>query len=217
MGLTARIAIFLDTVHVTELKSPQGIFLVLVSDFVGVELFCSPYRAKLREFKSSDGPMIRVYITVFLYNQTTAALPNASLALSDSDDSSYESVHSERSTAPLIRKSRSKEVDQSKLTSSPCSIETGEKKESQPVVRKKMRKFKPLELSDDDLNPSDVQRIVVEHVIKNDSSTAQSPTKWLRNFSGKVQGEGKQGKGGVFQFQRWRLPVPEVGGVFQFQ
>lgn len=54
---------------------------------------------------------------------------------------------------------------------------------AQPVVHRKMNKAKPLNLADDDLNPPEVQHIVVEHVIKK----SQSSSKWLRPFSGKVQ------------------------------
>ncbi|KAF7641988.1 hypothetical protein LDENG_00266750 [Lucifuga dentata] len=35
-------------------------------------------------------------------------------------------------------------------------------------------------------NPPEVQHIVVEHVIKNDSITSQNQSKWLHSFSGKV-------------------------------
>lgn len=47
-----------------------------------------------------------------------------------------------------------------------------------------MKKMNPLELGNDELNPTDVQCIVVEHVIKNNASTSQSPSKCP--FSGEV-------------------------------
>lgn len=55
-----------------------------------------------------------------------------------------------------------------------------------PAVRKKTPKPAFNTLSNDDLNPPEIQRIVVEHVIKNDAFSAQTHSKWLRSFSGKV-------------------------------
>lgn len=73
---------------------------------------------------------------------------------------------------------------------------------AQPAVRKKIKKVKTLDLGDDDLNPSDVQRIVVEHVIKNDPSASQRPSKWLRPFSGRVPKPS-----GETDFETWCLHV----------
>lgn len=115
-----------------------------------------------------------------------AVCPNDfSLALNDSSESSDESTHSEHSTTPLIQKHKSKKSDLSRLTSPQPDTKKHEKV-APPVVRKKMKKTKILDLSDAELNPPDVQRIVVEHVIKNEASTSQSSSKWLRPFSGKV-------------------------------
>lgn len=110
---------------------------------------------------------------------------NSQTAFSSSSESSDESVHSEHSTTPLIRKSTTKKTYLSNLICSPLNTEP-DKEVVQPVTCKKMKKIKPLELGNYELNPTDVQRIVVEHVIKNDASISQSPSKWLRPFSGKV-------------------------------
>lgn len=134
-------------------------------------------------------------------SQTVVPLQVLSLAISSSSESSDESVDSEHSTTPLIRKSKTKKSDVQKFTPSPLNVNT-DKGVVQPVVRKKIKKSKTLELEDDDLNPSDVRRIVVEHVIKNDSSTSQSPSKWLRPFSGKVPKPP-----GETDFETWCLHV----------
>lgn len=55
-----------------------------------------------------------------------------------------------------------------------------------PAVRRKMPKPVTSTLTNDDLNPPEIQRIVVEHIIKNDAFAAQTHSKWLRSFSGRV-------------------------------
>lgn len=109
---------------------------------------------------------------------------------SSSSESSDESVHSEHSTTPLIKR-----------YCSPLCTKSDEE-EAQPVVRKKVKKTKPLELGKDELNPPDVQRIVVEHVIKNDHSASQTSSKWLRPFSGRVPKPP-----GETDFETWCLHV----------
>lgn len=61
------------------------------------------------------------------------------------------------------------------------------------VVRPKVPKSTPAQkpvtcISSDMLNPSEIQRIVVEHVIKNDTSAVSSiqGSKWLKSFSGRI-------------------------------
>ncbi|KAK0156503.1 Paraneoplastic antigen Ma1 [Merluccius polli] len=103
-------------------------------------------------------------------------------ALSSSSESSDESIHSEHSTTPLICRSKTKKTDLSKLTSPPLNT----KPDKEVVNRYCTRRQRPRELGNYELNPTDVQRIVVEHVIKNDAFTSQSSSKWLRPFSGRV-------------------------------
>lgn len=53
-------------------------------------------------------------------------------------------------------------------------------------MRKKTPKPAFNTLTNDDLNPPEIQHIVVEHVIKNYAFSAQTHSKWLHSFSGKV-------------------------------
>lgn len=131
---------------------------------------------------------------------TTVPGQDISLALSSSSESSNESGHSDFSSTPLIRRSRNKRT-YPPTCKSPLSV--GANTDTfQPIVGRKVKKYKTLELEDDELNPPDVQRIVVEHVIKNDPSTGQSPSKWLRPFSGKVPKPP-----GEVDFETWCLHV----------
>ena len=148
-----------------------------------------------------DIPNVNNPAVTWQADSVNALTHTTSLALGRSSESSDESVHSEHSTTPLIRKSKAKKIDLSKLTFSPLDTKT-DKEAAEPAVRKKMKKFKTLDLGDDDLNPPDVQRIVVEHVIKNDTSTSQSPSKWLRPFSGRVPKPS-----GETDFETWCLHV----------
>ena len=111
---------------------------------------------------------------------------------SSSSESSDDSAHSEHSTSPLMRSSKGRKTDLVKpipFQLSPVKnkkAQTPDKTKVQPAVRRKTIKAKTLELKNEELNPPDVQRIVVEHVIKNDTSTSHSQSKWLRSFSGKT-------------------------------
>lgn len=134
-------------------------------------------------------------------SQTAVPLSHMSLTLNSSSESSDESVDSEQSTTPLICKSKTKRTDLSKLTPFPLGTSQGQGV-VQPAARKKPKKAKPLDLGDDELNPPDVQHIVVEHVIKNEASTPQNPSKWLRPFSGKVSKPP-----GETDFETWCLHV----------
>ncbi len=62
----------------------------------------------------------------------------------------------------------------------------GSDNQPDPTVRQKVPKPVSNTLTNYDLNPPEIQRIVVEHVIKNDAFAAQTHSKWLRSFSGKV-------------------------------
>lgn len=78
-------------------------------------------------------------------SQTAVSLTDIPLASSSSSESSDESVHFEHSTTSLIRKSKIKKTDLSKLISSPLSIKT-DNEAAQPAVRKKMKKVKTVKL-----------------------------------------------------------------------
>ncbi|KAL7852864.1 hypothetical protein SRHO_G00186490 [Serrasalmus rhombeus] len=68
---------------------------------------------------------------------------------------------------------------------------------------RKPRQVTPEPLSTDMLNPPDIQRVVVEHVIRNESLPAQSyGSKWLRTFSGKTPKPP-----GEVDFETWCLHV----------
>lgn len=58
------------------------------------------------------------------------------------------------------------------------------------------------DLDDGALNPPDVRRVVVEHVIKNDAFSSQNQSKRLRSFSGKVPKPP-----GEADFETWLLHV----------
>lgn len=106
--------------------------------------------------------------------------PPDSSSSSESDDSEC----SEHSTTPLLRRTRTK-TDYKKPD--PLLLPPASKTTPQPGTRSKVRSTKEIRLDDDDVvNPPEVQRLVVEHVIKNDASTTRNQSKWLRSFSGKV-------------------------------
>ncbi len=62
----------------------------------------------------------------------------------------------------------------------------GSDNQPDPAVRQKVPKPVSNTLTNDYLNPPEIQCIVVEHVIRNDAFAAQTHSKWLRSFSGKV-------------------------------
>lgn len=89
------------------------------------------------------------------------------------DDAGSDMTSSDQSTSILQRYKKKSQSKRSKL-------------KSDPVVRKKTPKSTRKALTPEELNPPEVQRIVVEHVIKNDASAVQAHSKWLRSFSGRV-------------------------------
>lgn len=113
---------------------------------------------------------------------------------SDSPDSE-DDRDSNDSRTPLIHK-RSRRFEVKPTSPSPTVHRVTKPKKTAP-------KTAPRALSDDILNPPDVQRIVIEHVIKNDGSPVQSRgSKWLRSFSGRVPKPS-----GEADFETWCLHV----------
>lgn len=109
-----------------------------------------------------------------LIKQSHAQAEHSSLDSSETscDDAGSDMTSSDHSTSMQ----RYKKKSQSKRS----------KMKSDPVVRKKTPKSALNALTPDELNPPEVQRIVVEHVIKNDASAVQTHSKWLRSFSGRI-------------------------------
>lgn len=68
--------------------------------------------------------------------------------------------------------------------------------------KKQAGKIAPVPLSDEILNPKDVQRIIVEHVIKSEASVSSPSPKRLRSFSGR-----KPKPPGEVDFETWCLHV----------
>lgn len=82
------------------------------------------------------------------------------------------------------------------VSASPTPLKSSQK-------ARKPRQVTPEPLSTDMLNPPDIQRVVVEHVIRNESLPAQSyGSKWLRTFSGKTPKPP-----GEVDFETWCLHV----------
>lgn len=110
-----------------------------------------------------------------LTKQSHAQAEHSSLDSSENscDDASSDMTSSDHSTSILQRYKKKSQSKRSKM-------------KSDPVVRKKTPKSALNALTPDELNPPEVQRIVVEHVIKNDASAVQAHSKWLRSFSGRV-------------------------------
>lgn len=108
---------------------------------------------------------------------------NAPLDESDTDTDSNSS-DTDGSHTPLL-KGKTKRLDRSQDSTRETSAAT--------VVRPKVQKSTSIQnpptcISSDVLNPSEVQWIIVEHVIKNDTSATSSiqGSKWLKSFSGRV-------------------------------
>lgn len=121
----------------------------------------------------------RVKTTTQFTNQIATVLCTSSTDSSDGSDSDS-SAQSDHSTTPLVRRSKkpykhSKPPPHIKPATTPNPSEPG-------VVKKRYTvPGSPTNLSNEVTNPPEVQRVVVEHVIKN-----QSTSKWMRTFSGKV-------------------------------
>ena len=114
-------------------------------------------------------------------DQSAAVLCTSSTDSSDSSDSD-DGVDSDHSTTPLVRRSKKQYEHSSPLlpakhatTPNPSEPVAVKKKYTVPVSPKNPT------LSNEITNPPEVQRVVVEHVIKN-----QPSSKWMRTFSGKV-------------------------------
>ena len=123
---------------------------------------------------------------------------------SDSSESDSESDPSSDDTTPLIKRTSKKYdivkplpnplAEQSKKGKTPVSVQktavsvqkTPVSGKKTPVSVKKKQSSVKMALTDDLTNPPEVQRIVVEHVIKNEASSPHNQSRWLRSFSGKV-------------------------------
>ena len=108
------------------------------------------------------------------------------------------SVHSTHSRTPFLRKPPNKAhlkmSNPFQLSPSDVLSQTSTRKNN-PVPRTS-------QFSDDMLNPPEVQRIVVEHVIKNDTNATQGQLEWLRTFSGKIPKPPSES-----DFENWCLHV----------
>lgn len=112
-------------------------------------------------------------------NQSTAVLCVSSTDSSDNSDSDT-GAHSDDSTTPLVQRSKKrsghgKPLTPLPLTMTPKPIYSGS-------VKKKHTVFASPTLSNEVTNPPEIQRVVVEHVIKSQPSNS----KWMRTFSGKI-------------------------------
>lgn len=141
------------------------------------------------EIKNVQNPTViwhvdSVKVLAPLTKQPHAQVEQAFLDVSDasSDDADSDVTSSDHSTSILQRDKKELQHKRSKKT----SITPNSDRDSDPVVRKKTPKSASNVLTPDDLNPPEVQRIVVEHVIKSDASALHSHSKWLRSFSGRV-------------------------------
>lgn len=111
--------------------------------------------------------------------------PTDSSSSNDSDDS----APSDHSTTPLVRRSKKQYEHSNPLppfqtASTPTKLDTTPNlSETVTVTKNPTVPASPNSqiLSNEAINPPEVQRVVVEHVIKN-----QPTSKWMRTFSGKV-------------------------------
>lgn len=135
-----------------------------------------------------------------LTKKTYQSLNQAVLAQTDESGADTDSISSDTDggQTPLKRKTRSGQRHGS-VQGTPTAA----------VVRPKVPKATPVQkpvtcISSDVLNPSEIQRIVVEHVIKNDTSAASSiqGSKWLKSFSGRIPRPP-----GEADFETWCLHV----------
>lgn len=138
------------------------------------------------EVKSVRNPAVTWHadsIKVLAQPQSHAPVPSSSIESSDdTDNSEPEEVSSDNSA--FIPKRYIKRQPFKKPKSKSRAF--GSDSQPDPAVRQKVPKPVSNTLTNDDLNPPEIQRIVVEHVIKTDAFAAQTHSKWLRSFSGKV-------------------------------
>lgn len=110
-----------------------------------------------------------------------AAVPSASSTDSSSD--SDNGARSDNSTTPLVRKSKKRSKHGKPLP--PFTPTTTHNPSASSTVTKKYHVHtNPTSptLSNEVTNPPEIQRVVVEHVIKSQPSNS----KWMRTFSGKI-------------------------------
>ncbi|CAI5669790.1 unnamed protein product [Oreochromis niloticus] len=125
--------------------------------------------------------------------------PEPDPVLSDSSDENVDS-YSDHSTTPLIKTAKLKYDHRRPLTSQPVTHSA--KSQTCRVVKPKTTPTKLPVVTDEVTNPPEIQRIVVEHVIRNDSVATHSQSKWLRSFSGRVPKPP-----GEVDFETWCLHV----------
>lgn len=115
-------------------------------------------------------------------DQAAAVLPAPLTDSSDSSDSDNGS-HSDHSTTPLVRRSK-RNHEHGKPLPPFATTMTPKPNDSDAVKKKHTVHSSPtsLILSDEVTSPPEIQRVVVEHVIKNQPSNS----KWMRTFSGKI-------------------------------
>ena len=140
--------------------------------------------------------------TVTWYIKSVEALMLTDQDSSDSSDSSVlddssdaDSVHS---ATPLITRSRKPPMSTKPYLETPKQTRT----KLRAVAWQSDTPPASEELDDNMLNPPEVRRIVVEHVIKNNAPQSQNQSKWLRSFSGKVPKPP-----GEADFETWLLHV----------
>ncbi|XP_073728965.1 paraneoplastic antigen Ma3 homolog [Misgurnus anguillicaudatus] len=117
-----------------------------------------------------------------LTKQSHAQAEHSSLDSSDVSSGDVDSDVTDQSASILQRRKGKSQLKRGKVKSTVPKSDSI----SDLVVRKKTSKPTLNVLTTDELNPPEVQRIVVEHVIKNDTSAVQTHSKWLRSFSGRV-------------------------------
>uniref|UniRef100_A0A3B5B306 CCHC-type domain-containing protein n=1 Tax=Stegastes partitus TaxID=144197 RepID=A0A3B5B306_9TELE len=115
---------------------------------------------------------------------SSAARASAVLSASSTDSSnssdSDAGAHSDNSTTPLVR-GRKNKCERGKPLTSLSHIMTPIPNDS-GAVRKKFTVLTSPTLSNEVTDPPEIQRVVVEHVIKSQPSNS----KWMRTFSGKI-------------------------------
>lgn len=115
-------------------------------------------------------------------DQTTAVLCTSSTDSSNSSDSDN-GAHSDSSATPLVRRRKKKSEHGEPL---PLLTTTMTPKLNEPgaIKKKYIALTSPTSptLSNEVTNPPEIQRVVVEHVIKSQPSNS----KWMRTFSGKI-------------------------------
>uniref|UniRef100_A0A9J8BES4 Paraneoplastic antigen Ma-like C-terminal domain-containing protein n=2 Tax=Cyprinus carpio TaxID=7962 RepID=A0A9J8BES4_CYPCA len=140
------------------------------------------------EIKSVRNPAVAWYadnIKVLAQPSSQPPAQAQSLSIESSDDSNNavsEEVSSDNSDYIPKRYIKRQPLKKPKSKSRALSSDS----KPDPAVRKKTPKPAFNTLTNDDLNPPEIQRIVVEHVIKIDAFSTQTHSKWLRSFSGKV-------------------------------